>query len=118
MLVVEDNDALRRLVVRQLVDIGYQVIAAPNAAEALAALEREPVDVLFTDVVMAGEMDGFALARAVMSRWPRVRIVLTSGFPEARPTGEPGSPSITPRILSKPYRKQELARVLRDALGA
>jgi len=117
VLVVEDNEALRRLVARQVAELGYRVIAAPNAAEALALLDSGGVDLLFTDVIMPGDMDGFGLARHVLARWPHVRVVLTSGFPETRIDGKLGASSAMVGLLSKPYRKQELARVLRDALG-
>ena len=63
ILVVEDNPALRRLVTRQIRALGYRVLEADGPAAALACLVAEPVDLLFTDVVMPGGMDGVALAR-------------------------------------------------------
>ncbi len=116
VLAVEDNAALRRLVVRQLAELGYRVIPAQNATEALALLEHETVDLLFTDVVMPGDMDGFGLARHVLAHWPKIRVVLTSGFPETRIDGKLGVLTASTRLLSKPYRRTELARALRDAL--
>jgi PAS domain S-box-containing protein len=115
VLVVEDNVSLRRVVERQLTDLGYRVAIAANAAEAMVILEREPVDLLFTDIVMPGKDNGMALARRVAARWPDIKIVLTSGFPETRTSGD-GVGSLPARLLSKPYRKADLASVLNEAL--
>jgi hypothetical protein len=70
VLVVEDNDGIRRIVGRQLTQLGYRVLEANTAAAALALLEAESITLLFTDVVMPGEMDGVELARVAMARWP------------------------------------------------
>src|SRR5579862_4084348 len=117
VLVVEDNAAMRRVVMRQLAELGYRAIEAESAAAALAVLEREPIDLVFTDVVMPGEMDGLALTHRVAAHWPKVKIVLTSGFPETKLNGNGGAVSGM-RLLSKPYRKDDLARVLRDVLDS
>jgi signal transduction histidine kinase len=115
ILVVEDNPALRRMVALQLTTLGYQVREAENAAAALAMLEsREPIDLLFADVVMPGKLDGYDLARTVRDRWPSCKIVLTSGFPGLNP-GRDATPDVP--LLTKPYRRDDLARTLRDALG-
>jgi signal transduction histidine kinase/ActR/RegA family two-component response regulator len=116
VLVVEDNAALRRVAVRQLVEMGYRVQEAENAAQAIERLEAEPtIDVLFTDVVMPGGIDGVQLARVVLARWPQIRVLLTSGFPGS--TVNRGHPlGQSTRLLSKPYRKDQLARALREIL--
>jgi len=118
VLAVEDDTALRRVVVRQLKEVGYRVIEAANGAQALDVLESERADLLFSDVVMPGTIDGFELARRVMARWPHMRVVLTSGFPEAKVNGNLGGLAASARLLSKPYRKEELARLLREVLAA
>jgi signal transduction histidine kinase len=107
VLVVEDNPALRRIVMRQVSEIGYRALEADNAAAALAILEHQPVDLVFTDVVMPGRFSGLDLAATVADCWPQVRVVLTSGFP-----GKVGGrlDPMTTRLLSKPYRKADLAR--------
>jgi PAS domain S-box-containing protein len=117
ILVVEDNRSMRLVVQRQLVALGFRVLAADSAAAALALLANEPIDLLFSDIVMPGEMSGFDLARQVAERWPAVKIVLTSGFPEAKLNGRVGAIGAPVRILTKPYRKDDLARVLSEALG-
>jgi CheY-like chemotaxis protein len=116
VLLVEDNDAMRRIAVRQLRDLGYRVIEAERAAAALDLLQREPVDLLLTDVVMPGGLDGVELARLALDRWPTLKVVLTSGFPEIR-TQLDKSFLEGFRLLSKPYRKDELANTLREALN-
>src|SRR6185437_3650562 len=85
VLVVEDEPAMRQLAVRHLTALGYGVVEAGNAAVAIATLETEPaIDVLFTDVVMPGDMDGLALAGMVVRRWPNVKIVVTSEVPAGK----------------------------------
>jgi hypothetical protein len=65
---------------------------------------------------MPGGMDGYGLARAVLSRWPDIKVILTSGFPETRINGNLGPMAASARLLSKPYRRDDLARALRDSL--
>ncbi len=114
ILAVEDQLALRRTLSRQLIRLGYRLVTAGNAAEALQILETQPVDLLFSDVVMPGGIDGFELAHRVRERWPAVKIVLTSGFPE---TGSDRRlPSLEIPLLGKPYRIADLAALLRRAL--
>ena len=116
ILVVEDNAGLRRIVVRQLRDSGYHVLEAPDADVAMAILEGpEPIHLLLTDIVMPGTMDGRDLARTAVRRRPLLRVLLTSGFPDARVAGGGGLVTET-RLLSKPYRKEELRRAVREIL--
>ncbi|MEJ0097135.1 MAG: response regulator [Bauldia sp.] len=114
VLVVEDVALLRRVVVRQLDELGYRPLEAESVAAALALLERQPVDILFTDVIVGGGATGFDLARIVASRWPATCVLFTSGFPQAR-LNAGGGPPPGARILNKPYRKDDLARALVEA---
>jgi signal transduction histidine kinase/ActR/RegA family two-component response regulator len=114
ILVVEDNEAMRNVVMRQLGDLGYHVIEAGNAAKALEILTAgDKVDLLFTDVVMPGKLNGIELARLAREKWPKLKVVLTSGFPENKLSGH-NEPLTGLRLLSKPYRREELARVIRE----
>ena len=113
VLAVEDNGGLRRVVLRQLNDLGYRVIEAQDGPTALKILESEPVDLLFTDIMMPGGMSGYDLAAQAVARWPALRVLLTSGFPETRPNG---NSSADMELLTKPYRKDDLAQALRKAL--
>jgi PAS domain S-box-containing protein len=115
ILVVEDNAALLRVVVKQLKELGYHVIAAESAAAALAALDDGVrIDLLFTDIVMPGGFDGVQLAQEAQTRRAGLKLLLTSGFPEAR-LPERGRAAAA-RLLSKPYTRSELARVVRGVL--
>jgi PAS domain S-box-containing protein len=117
VLAVEDNAPLRRIVVRQLLELGYRPLEAENAAAALAILEREHVDLLFSDIIMPGEVSGLELARVVVKRWPHIRVLLTSGFPGTKLVGSLGE-AATAQLLSKPYRKLDLARALHAVFAA
>jgi len=116
VLVVEDDPAMRRVVRRQLYELGYQVLEADRATAALRVLETEKIDLLFTDIVTPGSIDGIALARTAAARWPEIKILLTSGFPQTR-LDERGEVNGM-RLLSKPYGREDLARVLREVLEA
>ena len=117
VLAVEDNPRLRRLVMRQLAELGYRAIGADGAAAALTILERQKIDVLFTDIVMPGPLDGIGLAKLTLKRWPWVKIVLNSGFPGADLGDQLGERCNAVNFLAKPYRIEELAQALRGVLG-
>ena len=116
VLVVEDNAALRRVVTRQLGELGYRVLAAENAAAGLELLDRQSIDLLLTDIVMPGGINGRELARRARQRWPAIKIVFTSGFSEARLNSEAGPLAACTPLLTKPYRKEDLASTAREAL--
>jgi PAS domain S-box-containing protein len=116
ILVVEDNDRLRRVLIKQLRALGYDTIEAAHAASAVEILRSERhIDLLFTDLVMPGPMDGQQLAEAAGALRPGIKVILTSGFSEAlldrQELGTVSAP-----LLRKPYRREDLARVLRKAL--
>jgi PAS domain S-box-containing protein len=115
VLVVEDNASVRRAVLRQLRQLGYVVVECERAVAALAVLQHQPVDLLFTDIVMPGGLDGVELARLAHERWPDLKIVLTSGFPQAR-VDENGDLLASFQLLSKPYSREQLSAALREAL--
>ena len=117
VLAVEDNPGLRRIVMRQLRQLGYRPIEADGATAALDLLASQQIDLLFTDVVMPGPIDGIALARQAIDRWPTIKVVLTSGFPGTQLDDQLAPAGTSVRLLSKPYRAQDLAVVLREALA-
>jgi PAS domain S-box-containing protein len=115
ILVVEDNPKLREIVVRQLTSSGFKVLEAENVLEALVVLENERnIDLVFTDVVLPGDIDGYALAQIIEERFPNSKILLTSGFPGFR--FNDGELKTRLPLLSKPYRKEDLARMVREVL--
>lgn len=119
VLVVEDNEQLRATAEAQLASLGYRVLQAPDGHAALKIMERDAaaIDLLFSDVVMPGGMDGYALARAAAERYPRIRVLLTSGFP-GDTLARLGAKAKAFPLLGKPYRRDELARAIREALDA
>ncbi|HEX5998770.1 MAG TPA: chemotaxis protein CheB [Hyphomicrobiaceae bacterium] len=115
VLVVEDNPGVRNLTVRRLGMLGYKVLVAESGPAAVAVLEKgAKVDLVFSDVVMAGGMSGVDLARWVMAHRPGTRILLTSGFAEIANDGAAAGLDI--KLLRKPYKQADLARAIRDAL--
>jgi signal transduction histidine kinase len=117
ILVVEDNAKLRAVLVRQLDDLGYDVREADNATAALALLDDgAEVDLLLSDIVMPGKIDGCQLAREFIGRRPGGRVLLTSGFPGTR-VAELDELGVNFRLLDKPYRKRDLASMLREVLA-
>jgi PAS domain S-box-containing protein len=117
VLIVEDNDQLRRAAARQLVQLGYLVLDAEHGDAALTILSgTERVDLLFSDVVMPGSIDGVELARLATQLRPGLPVLLTSGFPGMR-SGEPTHVTRSPwTVLSKPYSRDKLARAVRELL--
>src|SRR5262249_33714733 len=104
--------------VEQLESLGYATLAAQNGAEALALIEAgNHVDLLFTDVVMPGAMNGRQLGDHVRGRWPSVKVLYTSGYSEDA-IGHHGRLDPDVLLLSKPYRKSDLDQVVRQALDA
>jgi PAS domain S-box-containing protein len=117
VLIVEDDDRVRRLTARRLRELGYRVLEAGHGAEALAILAETPdVEIAFSDLVMPGGMSGFDLARQVRERFPRVRVILTSGY-SAELMNQADIAELDLQVLRKPYRQAELARVFRAALA-
>jgi CheY-like chemotaxis protein len=113
-LLVEDNPEVQEIAGMLLDQLGYRVFRAQSAAAALQLLESgEAVDLVFSDIIMPGELDGIALARRVKEEYPDVAVLLTSGYAKAANAHEASVP-----ILRKPYQLATLARAIRNALDA
>ncbi len=120
ILVVEDDLDVRDLVVLQLQDLGYAAIVAgsgPEALDLLAAADTPAVDLLLTDVVMPGGMNGHVLVREARRRRPGLRALLTSGYMATSGLEISQSDTADLALLSKPYRQAELGRAIQLALG-
>jgi len=116
VLVVEDDDRVRRLTATRLVQLGYQVHEAANGQAALAILEETPgIDLVFSDQVMPGGISGLDLAEVLHDRYPETRVVLTSGY-SADLIGREKVDELGLKVLRKPYQQAQLARVMREAL--
>jgi signal transduction histidine kinase/CheY-like chemotaxis protein len=117
ILVVEDDALVRNFVTVQLQGLGYNALAAPDGPAALAKLKNgERVDLLFTDVVMPGGMSGRQLADEAGKVRPGMKVLYTSGYADTIMTEGRLDDGVL--LLQKPYRKGELARMVRLALGS
>jgi PAS domain S-box-containing protein len=117
ILVVEDDVLVRKYVITQIASLGYGTLQAANAAEALKLVDSGvPIDLLFTDVIMPGGMNGRQLVDAAMKLRPALRVLFTSGYTENSIVHH-GRLDAGVLLLAKPYRKPELARMIRVALS-
>ena len=114
ILVVEDEARVRRLACRYLRDLGHPVLEAADVEEAIAILETEPdIRMVFSDIVMPGDLNGYDLANWIAAHRPAVKCLLTTGRHEwARAASADHSPPLP--VLAKPYSKKQLARQIRQ----
>ena len=118
ILVVDDEQRTRRLARRILSELGYRVLEAENAVAAIRLLEKGvSVDLLFTDVVMPGELDGRELGYWARQHRPGLRVLLTSGFAQRSPGEEVSGGEILP-FLKKPYSEEQLQEAIQTLLCA
>ena len=117
ILVVEDDRLVREYVLTQLHSLGYVTLEAANAAEALAIVEADnKFDLLFTDVIMPGAMNGRQLANEMQKSKPALKVLFTSGYTENAIIHH-GRLDSGVLLLAKPYRKSDLAGMIRKALA-
>jgi PAS domain S-box-containing protein len=117
VLVVEDDDRVRRLTALRLKELGYNVLEAAHGAAALGMLGEKPgIKVVFSDLVMPGGISGFDLARQVRQRFPATEVILTSGY-SAELLNQAELTELDLKVLRKPYSQAELARTFRSVLG-
>ncbi|MGY3696345.1 signal transduction histidine kinase/CheY-like chemotaxis protein [Bradyrhizobium sp. USDA 3240] len=118
VLVVEDDKLVRSYVLTQIESLGYTTRSANNGGEALAVLDSGvPVDLLFTDVIMPGAINGRDLATEAQKRRPDLRVLFTSGYTDDA-IDQDGKLEQGILFLAKPYSRAQLARMLRVALRA
>jgi nitrogen-specific signal transduction histidine kinase/ActR/RegA family two-component response regulator len=116
ILLVEDDALVREMVMMQLGNLGYRVVSAAGASEALGVLNAERgFDLLFTDVVMPGGLHGLELADEARKICPGLRVIFTSGYAENAVVHD-GRVDHGVHLLNKPYRRSELATKIRAAL--
>jgi len=117
ILVVEDNDSVRAVAINQLASLGYRTLKAETAEAALALLGKHPeIDLMFSDVVMRGGMNGYELALEACKRHPGLKVLLTTGYDMKSADGLDDAEKFD--LLKKPYRKRDLAEKLRQLLAA
>lgn len=117
ILLVEDDPLVREFVLSLVSSLGYNVISAGNGPEALAILDHHTdFDLLFTDIVMPGGINGRELAEQMRKRYPRIPVLFTSGYTESAALRgyKLGGSEV---MVSKPYRRNDLARKIREALS-
>jgi CheY-like chemotaxis protein len=113
ILVVDDDEGVRELAVSVLESLGYSVVSAKDGVEALSILDEEdPVDLLFTDIVMPGSLSGYALARRAKAMRPEIKVLYTTGYA----AGVLDEIGVLGTTLNKPYRPSQLAAELEAAL--
>ena len=118
ILIVEDDALVRQYVVTQIKSLGYAALEAANAAEALTIIDADKgIDLLFTDIIMPGHMNGRQLADEAARRRPDLKTLFTSGYTENAIVHH-GRLDSGVLLLAKPYRKSELAKMLRTALAS
>jgi PAS domain S-box-containing protein len=105
VLVVDDNPDVAAVSAGMLEQLGYDVHQAGDAASALAAADKHAFDLVLTDVVMPGTMDGIALARALRERQPTLPVLLVTGYSQAAANAAPEFP-----VMRKPCQLAELSR--------
>jgi signal transduction histidine kinase/CheY-like chemotaxis protein len=110
VLVVEDDDGVAELVCEMLGTLGYRALRVSTAAAALTALEREKADLVFSDVIMPGGMNGVELANEIRRRRPELPILLTTGY------GAGADVATDFPILRKPYEIEDLGRALHSTV--
>ena len=117
VLLVEDDEQVLNMAIESLEELQYRVVVARDARQALDHLHgSERIDIMFSDVVMPGGMNGAQLAVEARTLRPELRVLLTSGY-----VGDAGSIQLDQKnlpVLSKPYRRDELAEKLRLVLGS
>lgn len=112
VLLVEDEEAVRKIIRLQLVDLGYAVLEADNGMEALTLLQQVPqIRHLVSDVVMPGGVNGWQLARQAKQLRPELPVILISGYAQEQDAHCGADPGIVP--LNKPFSKQQLAQALK-----
>ena len=117
VLLVEDNAMVRQTAARILESLGYVVSEAADGASAIDKLLAEPeIEVMFTDVVMPGGMSGWDLAETAWKIRPALKVLFTTGYTD-NPILQKAEVDRRLHVLQKPYRKQELARLLREVIA-
>ena len=115
---VEDNEGVREYAKEVLQELGYRVLEAGDADQALGVLSKTPrIDLLFTDVVLPGSGNGRVLATKVRAKYPHLPVLYTTGYTRNAIVHQ-GRLDADVELLNKPYTQQDLARKVRDMLDA
>ena len=114
---VEDDPGVRELTVSRLKAIGYKILEAADGRKAAEILKgSEPVDLVFTDLVMPGGVSGLDVAALARETRPGLKVLLTSGYAEDLVPSDPALARL--KILRKPYRQADLVVALKEVFGS
>ena len=117
VLIVDDEEPVRKFVDRVLRDAGYKTAVAGDGPEAIELVSKsESFDILVTDVMMP-QMDGPSLIKKVREKWPSIKVICISGYAEESFRDKIGSWDDI-WFLPKPYSLNQLAGLVKDAIGA
>jgi PAS domain S-box-containing protein len=113
VLVVEDDSRVRRYSCRAYISLGFNVLEAEDASRAMAMLvtHHEEIDLLFSDIIMPGNINGRTLAQHVLAEYPDIKVLLTSGFEKIAVGSKSQDNSLLP-VLKKPFSKEDLSTML------
>ena len=118
ILIVDDEEDLLELAQDYLAELGYQIVTATNGPQALDQLTKvKNIDLLFSDVVMPGGMNGYELAEQAIAKYPKLKVLLTSGFTSTA-IAKNGQAHFEAHLLPKPYQVKELAKQIRARLDS
>ena len=117
LLVVDDEEMVRRLAARMLATLGYHVLEARDGQDAVRVLQRDArrIQAVLTDVAMPG-LGGRQLGETIARCWPEVRVLYMSGFPAQRVVAE-GAIDATKPFMQKPFTEEQLGRKVRELLA-
>jgi two-component system cell cycle sensor histidine kinase/response regulator CckA len=117
LLVVDDEEMVRRLAARMLATLGYRALEARDGHEAVRVLQRDAqrIDGVLTDVAMPG-IGGRQLGETILRCWPQIRVLYMSGFPVKRVVSE-GAIEPTDPFIQKPFTEEQLGRKVRELLA-
>ena len=116
ILVLDDDEMVREVAVRQLTSLGYRVVSASTGTEALEVLARVgDIDLLFSDLVMPGEMGGREVAEKARRIRPGLKVLFSSGYADDSQADD-GAENLP--LIVKPYRKKDLAEKIQEVLGS
>ncbi len=116
VLVVEDDEDVRSITVQFLETLGYRALTARNGQEALQLTARTPIDLVVSDIVMPGGMNGVDLARELRAHHPTIHVILASGYAAGSENLQKADGTQEFLVLAKPYQQADIARAVRIAL--
>jgi CheY-like chemotaxis protein len=118
ILLVEDNEGVRQYAKNALVELGYRVLEASDAEEALKLTAKRPkLSLLFTDVVLPGALTGRGLANQLRGRYPKLPVLYTTGYTRNAIVHQ-GRLDPDVHLLNKPYTQQDVALKVRELLDS